>query len=213
LRVEEARDAEMLRMADVAPPAVDIGTLIARAARTRPSWRRRQIAAGAGSKLLAGAAAAMPGSPVRAYVARLFRQAPPVLAPAPVAPDRAPTAPAREGIAFIPGATVDVAWRAPERTGTIRITIVRASSVRLTHQGGTATYTLTANGVVIENRGSTASFNLALPEAVVRARVTVGGRTVFTKSGADVQTQGVRDSTGTFLVPLSTQPFPHQRLP
>lgn len=215
MRADEARDADLLRALDEPPPAIDVQRLMARAARRPFSPRRRLMAAGIGSILLAGAAAAMPGSPVRAYVARMFRPMPAAPAVAALAPPTPAVAPdsTREGVAFAPGPFVDVALHAVQRSGTLRITIVAAASVRLTHQGGSAAYSLTADGVSIDNAGSTASFDLALPATVARATVSVSGHIVFTKSGTAVQAEGARDSTGAFVIPLFITTLRHRSIP
>lgn len=215
MRADEALAADLLRALDGPPPSVDVQRLIERAAHRPYGPRRRLMAAGIGAIALAGAAAAMPGSPVRAYVARMFQPAPPgPTVAALVQPTPAAAADStRQGVAFVPGPLVDIALHAVQRAGTLRITIVAAASVRLTHQGGNAAYSLTAHGVSIDNAGSTASFDLALPETVAHATVSVGGHIVFTKSGTAVQAEGARDSAGAFVIPLFVTTLRNRSIP
>ena len=205
-RVEDEVDAALLRMLDHAPPIVDVAALIASPGRPESRRRVSAIAAGIGLLFAAGAAAAIvPGSPVHSYVASLLRrgssaQMPPVSAPR---PGSAPPVASRPmGVAFVAGTDVEVVLRAPQRVGEMRITLADAPLVRLTHRDGEAAYLLIPNGVLIENAGSHASYDLALPRNAVHARVRVGERTVFVRNGEHVQSSVAPDSAGVYVVPL-----------
>lgn len=206
LRWEDASHAHELTLLDHAVPRVSVEALMARA-RTRPRRRTGLLAASVGFLVIAGtAAAALPGSPVRAYVERFLASdrapsmTPPTRVAGPPSQPGAPQAPA--GVAFVPGRGVDISFDAPQDAGTLRLSTMPGSSVRITHRGGAAAYRLTADGVSVGNTGSSADFELVVPVSVSRVRVRVGTRTVFDKEGATIRTTASRDSAGVYVIPL-----------
>ena len=121
LKWEDASHAHELTLLDHAVPRASLEALMARA-RTRPRRRTGLLAASVGFLVVAGtAAAALPGSPVRAYVERFLASdrapsmTPPTRVAGPPAQPGAPQAPA--GVAFVPGRGVDISFDAPQDAG------------------------------------------------------------------------------------------------
>ncbi len=197
--------AQLLQALDHGVPDVSADAVIARA-RRRPTRRRGALAAGIAALLIAGGAAAtVPGSPMRRYVERvlagdrsLVPQRPSVAARG---GDR--TVNGASGVAFVPVAGVDVVFRDAQSAGAILITLSDAAALRITHEGGSAGYALTGDGVFVENAASSASYHITLPRNVPRARVRVGDQVVFAKDGARIATAAVRDRSGAYVITFS----------
>lgn len=206
LESEAAMHARDLVLLDHALPRVSVEAVMARA-RARPRRRAGLIAAGVGFLLFAGAAAAaLPGSPVRDYMRRFLvpRRAASVTpssrvidAPAPRDVEQSST-----GVAFVPSRGAEIRFDATQVDGTLRLSMVEGASIRITHRGGTAAYRVTADGVSVDNTGSTADFELVVPQTVSRVRVRVDTRTVFEREGGSIRTTAPRDSMGVYVIPL-----------
>jgi hypothetical protein len=194
--------AELLAALDAPAPALSVETIIARAAdaSTRSAAPRRRIALAAGVAALVvavTAAAAIPGSPVRRYVARLLGGPRPAAHPAP----QGLQGPA-SGVAFVPSGPVAVVFREPQTGGAIQIAFGDTPSLRITHVGGRAAYILTTEGVAVDNRGSSARYDITIPESVTRVEVRIGARLVFAKEGSHIATLGARDTVGVYVIPF-----------
>jgi hypothetical protein len=202
-RARELRTTALLSALDHRARGVTVDAVIARASASAAAEWRPLIAAGVALLLLAGAAtAAVPGSALRRYLDGVIATSPfsiprrshsiPVAAPA--------ARHAASGIAFVPGPTVDIAFREEQSTGAIRITLRDSEAVRLEHHAGRAGFTLTAAGVVVENTGSGASYLLLLPRDARQIIVRVGPHTVFARTHDNIATTAARDSSGSYVL-------------
>jgi hypothetical protein len=192
--------SRMLASIDHPAPMLRAHDVIMRA-RTR-SGRRSVLLAAAAVIVVAGvAAAAVPNSFLHRYLERLtaHRSASPtaVGATAPTANDAA-----SRGIAFAPGAQLDVDFRAEQSSGALEVRWAETPLVHLSQTGssGDAHYALTPEGVTVDNGGSTASYSLVLPRTLARAHVRVAGRMVLSKEGDTVSCVGVRADSGTCVI-------------
>ncbi|HWZ59952.1 MAG TPA: hypothetical protein VNW46_13335 [Gemmatimonadaceae bacterium] len=174
----------ILSALDHAPPTADANQLIARSragdrrARRHRSWAG--VAAGAGTLVVAALAAALPESRLGHAIMRAFHHAPP-------AATRRQDA-SGGGIALIPTGTVRIVFRSPQPRGEIRIARTTDAALRVTVRGGGAVaYTVASSAVTIDNAGSTASYDIAIPTAAEHVRVLVDTTTVFTADGASHQ--------------------------
>jgi hypothetical protein len=174
-----------LRLLDGPIPAPDVDAVIATARRRGPSrWR---IAAAAGALALAGAAAAMPGSPLRVLLERAATREPRVdIAARPAAPEPRAAVPTASGVEVPVGDSAIVLFEAEQSSGAIRITIERADALRVRALGGGPALAVRSSGVVVRNRGSAASYEVAMPAAATFVEVRVGDRIVFAKHGRAV---------------------------
>lgn len=204
VRGNALRTSALLAAIDHRRPSVSVDAVIARARMSTGVQWRPLVAAGVAVIMLASAAtAAVPGTALHRYLARVF-----AVSPAPL-PRRAPTAPVAapatrhlgaSGIAFVPASTVEVVFRDGQTAGAIRITLRDSQFVRLEHYGGNAGYALTATGVVVENAGSRASYVLMLPRAGRHVVVRVGNRIVFARTNDHIATAAARDSSGSYVL-------------
>ena len=208
-RVEAARrDDEavsvLLRTLDHEPPALEAAAVAAMARpvdRWTGVWLRRAalVALTAG---VAGAAWALPGSPVRALADRWLgtRAAP---APAPQA-----GTPAGGGIAIAPGNTLTILITRADSAARLFISLIDGREVEVEALGAGAAFTdePDAGRLVIENTQSTASFEIRIPRDARRVEVRVGDRAVFVKDGRRLLTTAVPDDNGVWILPLVEPP-------
>jgi anti-sigma factor RsiW len=201
LRVERLRTTRLLAVVDHAMPAMSVDAVIA-SARSPARWRPMVAAAITLFLMAAVAAAAVPGSALRRYLARVSGTAP--LA----ATTRAPSRPARtlaadqdsSGIGFMPASRIDIVFRAVQTTGTIRITLRDSQAVRIAQSVGHADYTLTATGAAIENAGSRANYSVLVPRTARDLVVRIGSRRVFAIVANRIVTAATQDSSGSYVV-------------
>lgn len=196
--------SRMLALIDHPVPALRANDVMRRA-RMR-SGRRTALAAAAGVILVASVAtAAVPGSFLRRSLQHLIdgRRAVPL---ARQSSDIAASAAAR-GIAFAPGPQVDVDFRAEQLSGALQVRWADVPSVMLAQTGssGDAHYALTPGGVIVDNRGSTASYSLVLPRTLARARVRIVGRLVFAKDADSVSCTGARVDSGSCVIEVAAE--------
>ncbi|HXQ29191.1 MAG TPA: zf-HC2 domain-containing protein [Gemmatimonadales bacterium] len=199
LQANERWVADALRAVDHKPPAVSAERLMPYAVARR--WRRWQaLAAGIGALLVAaaGAAAVIPNSPLRAFLGLAKRTA--------HASRTAPQAPelSSSSVGFAPAKVVNVTFLSPQPSGEIGIVLADVPMVRVAHRGGSASYTLTADGVLIANEGSHASYSVTVPRAAPVVRIRVGGEVVFTREGGRVAAVAAPDQTGRYLIQFAT---------
>lgn len=204
LRMVAEQTTELLSALDHARPPLSADAVIARANRVATT-RHRAAAAGLAALVIAGAAAAaIPGSPVRRYVAGVLARSHPQTAGRlrQATPEASPEA--ASGIAVVPAARVEIVFRDVQPAGAIRISLADTGAVRITHWGGTAGYAVTDSGVVIDNAASTASYDVTIPRSVTRVRVRVGTLVVFAREGERISSIAARERGGSYVIE-----FPH----
>lgn len=183
----------MLRSLDRAPPVVRVDQIIARA-RERHSRRNMLIAAAAILATATAAAATVPAFVMHtlgrhAEVSHVPRSQPPVQMPATVSSAR--------GIAFEPGEGLHIQFTAVQASGNVRVRSTDATSVKITQTSSNreAQFALTPDGVVVDNAGSIASYEIAIPASLHKAVVSIAQRIVYAKNGARRRCSG-RDDAG-----------------
>ena len=213
-RVEAARREDedvsvLLRTLDHAPPALEAATVAATARRAvgprvagqTGVWLRRAalVALTAG---IAGAAWALPGSPVRALVDRMIGRND---APAP-APQT--TTPAGGGIAIAPGNALTILFTRADTSARLFISLIDGREVEVEALGAGAAFTddPDAGRLVVENAASTASFAIRIPRAAAHVEVRVADRAVFLKDGRRLVTSAVPDEKGVWTIALAEPP-------
>lgn len=179
-RVEEARQEEarilgLLGRLDHPLPVVGVDAVVARARGTgSPALRRAAVILVA--LAIAGTAYAMPGSPLRAWVDRVARsftgRKPEASAPAQAPPAQTPTA----GIAVMPGPRFTIQFTSPQPSGVVTVSRVDGANVVVRALHGPATFTTSADDLVINNRGSTADYEIELPRNAGWIEIQVGRR-------------------------------------
>lgn len=176
---EQREDAELfalLRALDHPMPRVDARAVAALATRRGPAYLRwaAGIALGLG---LAGAAYALPGSPLRTWVRALVHRS----APTPIQTDSG-----FAGIAVAPGQGLRVLFTARQAAGTADVVLTDSAEVVVRALTGAATFTSGADQLVIENTGSGATFEIQIPRAAPRVEILVEGSSILLKAGDQI---------------------------
>ncbi|MBK5188630.1 MAG: hypothetical protein JJD97_10300 [Gemmatimonadaceae bacterium] len=194
-RLADAELSRLLASIDHPMPRVSAAQVIMRA-RARSGRRSMLLAAAAVLAVASVATATVPGSFVRRYLHQLVGARSAAPSPAPAAQPASEAA--SRGIAFTPGAEVEIDFRALQATGVVAVRWADARTVLLTQSGssGDAHYALTPTGVIVDNGGSAASYTLVLPRSLERARVRIAGGVVLAKEGDTVSCAGARDDVG-----------------
>jgi hypothetical protein len=188
--------ADLLGKLDHGVPRIPAGAVIAKARGV--VWGRRVagvlIALG-----LAGAAYAMPGSPLPVWVetvARLVRGGPDT----PPGPQVSPIPdPGEAGIAVDPGRDLIIAFTPPPVEGEARVVWSPGRSVVVRTLAGSATFSSDPNRLEVHSQG-VAAFAIEVPLDAPRVEIQVGGRRVFLKEGSRVTTGPAVETAGGFLL-------------
>ncbi len=194
----EERELEVLfGTLDNHPPRATLEAVIGRAeGRARKPWR---LAAGIAAALaVSGAAWALPGSPVPGWVRSALGveedPVPPVTDEGPAGAGEAATP---GGMAFDVGEELHVAVDRSS-AGVLRIAITTEPRIVVQAVSGEARFTSAPNRLdVVLGRPDT--LEVRIPERSARVVVTVGGNTVFSKTGDAVASSLARDSRGRWV--------------
>ena len=203
---EEGDVDALLRHLDHPPPAIEAGAVAARAGVREFGWGR--WAAGILLTLgLAGAAYAAPGSPLPAWVTAVAEwmgggSARPPSAPAPSPAPLPPPSPGFAGIAVAPGRALLIHFTSPQAKGWAQVSLTDGGEVVVRALNGAATYTSDDDRLVIDNRGSAASFEIEVPRVAPWVEIRVDRVRVFLKDGPRVTTRQAPDTLGRYLLPL-----------
>ena len=192
-RAQERELATLLRSVDHPPPPLAAERVMKRAARREPTkWRA--VAAGLAGVTLAAAAAAavIPGSPVRAFFGRHGGAA------SGARTSRQEPAWSTSSVGFAPTHVVNVAFQSAQRSGEIGVLLSDSLLVRVAHRAGSPSYTVTADGVLIANGGSGASYEVTVPRTVPVVRILVGNRVVFARDSGHVSGLASPDGPGRY---------------
>lgn len=151
----------------------------------------------------AGAAYAVPGSPMRqwirsaaTWIAREERVSP---IPRQV---EAPTASAA-GIAAVPGRSYVIAFQRAEPGGQVRVSLTDGEEVTVRAPSGAARFTSAADRLLIDNRGSGATFDIEIPRTAPRVEIRAAGKSIFLKQGERVVAPQSADGEGRYVIGLS----------
>lgn len=195
--------AGLLRLLDHTPPRVDVRALMSRAPVAHAAWGRWAagllLAAGA-----AGAAYAAPGTPFKGWITSVLESigergpGTPRTRPSTVAPTAAVS-----GIAVAPGRALLILFTSAEGAGTARIALIDGADVTVRTPIGGATFTSDVDRLVIDNRGSSAGFDIDIPRSAARVEIQVAGRRVFLVQNARVVTATAPDADGRYSLLLS----------
>ena len=202
-RQEEARIFDLFRRLDHAPPSVGAESLV------KPNrgvvWGRR--AAGIVLALgIAGAAYAATGSPlprwVNSVVERIAGGSPP-----PKEPEVVPEPSAVAGIAVTPGERFTIAFAELQSRGTGIVSLTDGRDVAVRAKNGAATFTSAADRLSVNNRGSTADYEIELPRGPGRIEVVVGSRRLLLKEKGRVTGAAPVDSLGRYRLDLTPSSY------
>jgi anti-sigma factor RsiW len=153
---------------------------------------------------LGGVAYAIPGSPLRALVEQVAEwiadgdsQAPPV--------GESPTnaAPVTSGIAVPVHGRFTIEFTS-EQGGSVAVSLTDEPNILVRVLGGTATFTTDVDRLTIDNRGSTADYELEIPRDAPFVAVSIGTREIVLKDGDAFATGLPTDERGRHVFSLST---------
>ncbi len=166
-------------------------------------WRRRRIASIAAGLALcvAGAAAALPNSPLHHVLLRALSRTEATRTPnaKPVSNPVPPKAGA--GVAFIPGSSLDALFRDPRPGSHLRIFLVDGPRVSATADGDAA-FAIHQSRLEVTDRGVAMNFTLEIPRTVSEVRVRAGNEMLFEKRAGTVSGSRSMDSTGAYTFDL-----------
>jgi hypothetical protein len=174
-----------------APTQLRVDAVIRRARRARRWWLSIAAALALMITTIAGATVARPY--VEALVGRIRgvgRQ--------PAGPSPHPVG--QPGIAFVPGPAAEIAFDARQPRGTLRVSLADTSDLVI-DPTAIVTYRVHPGGVIVHNRGSTASYTVIVPRRAPHVRIVVAGRLVFEKTGSDVAA-GTAESAGGYTIDM-----------
>jgi hypothetical protein len=206
---EEHEIHSLLGSLDAPVAAIDVEAIVARAREPiaiprgprAPDPRLRWAAGIALAIALGGAAYALPGSPLRAWLAALGERAGSRSQPAPRV-----TEPTDEshvaGVAVEPGDRLLILFASNQAAGRAEVSLTDDEEVVVRAAAGSATFTSEVGQLLIDNAGSTSSYEIRIPRTAPHVEVRVGGRRLFLKEGSRVMT-GPPIAGDRYLLPLS----------
>src|SRR5881397_793977 len=172
---EEEEVYALLRHVDHPAPTIDASAVAARST-VAVAWFRwaASIVLTLG---VAAAAYAAPGSPLpgwaKAVVDWISGH------PRGRAPERGAA-----GIAVVPGRNLVILFTSSQAEGQAQVRLTDGGEVVVRAPTGAATFTTDADRLVIDNRGSSATFEIQIPRAAPRVEIWVKAVRVFLKEGA-----------------------------
>ena len=212
MALEDDEIADALAMLNARVEPLDVQSLMQRAARpvspgARISGRggarrRRQLGWAAGALLMATAAAAMPGSIARRWMANAAARDGET-APSP-SPTQQTTADPVDGsgVSIAPGDSADVEFTSWQTDGAITIRLTDERKLRVWTGNGSSTFSVQPSGIRVRNDASRADHEVIVPSVVRRLRVIVGGEPVFIREGAAVVVGPPPGGDGAFSISL-----------
>lgn len=182
----------LLSLLDHPVPALAAEKVMHRAGRR---WQR-PYAAAAGIALLvaAGAASALPGSPLRTWLGRVLGAS------------QEPSAPSLEeqrlpgGVSVVPAGEFDLVWEAIQETGAMTISLTDGPELAVRVSGGEPGFSVGPQEIRVENAGSIADYEILLPRAAAHVQIRVGGSVVFTKQNGSIETMAIQDDAGNYVL-------------
>jgi hypothetical protein len=199
LRAADRQAADLLRLLD--HPAASSSS--AAFLRDLDRRRRRMGAIAAGLALcVAGAAAALPNSPLHHALMRAFSKTEgPHPAGAGTLSNSIATA-RRSGVAVIPGESVDVRFIDPQPGGRVRLILADGPSLSVTADGDAA-FSIHQSQLDVRDRGVAMNFTLDVPRSVPDVTVRAGDDTIFGKHSGVISTSRPADASGAYTFSFS----------
>ena len=190
----------LLRLVDHPMPAIRAEAVAARARRHDSAWLRRAagilLAVGIG-----GAVYAAPGSPVRGWVHAMVKRIGYRAEQVTPTPMRGPDS-RIAGIAVDPGLKLVILFTSPQAAGEAKVSLTDGTEVVVRAPLGVATFTSGVDQLVIDNRGSLASFEIQIPRAAPWVEIRVAGGSLFLKAGAQITTNQPVEPQAPYIFPL-----------
>ena len=205
----------LLRALDHPVPKVtaeDIAAWAVAPGRVMPAWR--WAAAVLLTVSIAGAAFALPGSPLRRWAATLGSvvtgRGLPDAAPDSASVTQAPSPDhSRAGIAVAPGRSLLIAFDRPAPAALVLVSLVDGAEVTVRAPAGSATFTADAGRLIVEGRGASPgsaavpdTFAIEIPRESRRVEIRAGQARVFLKEHDHITSPRPAGAAGPWLLPL-----------
>jgi hypothetical protein len=189
-------------------PRIDGRALFSTVAVRRPP-RFSALAAGiALACAAAAAAAAVPNSPVRLWLESLIGTARSGEQQAAVSP---PAEPERQkakgagGISIVPVHKLEITFLGNQESGEIRVAFRDDERVSVQSTEAGPAYAIQKDRIVVNNAGSTASYEIGLPRALSTARISIASDIVFRSEAGTVSSEARPDREGRYIIPLMSR--------
>jgi anti-sigma factor RsiW len=195
----EREDTEvhaLLRSADRPAPRVGADTIVARAATRHLELSRVAAAILLALGMIAVAAYAAPGSPLKAWVGAMVEWVGGGSGRSRAAVERRVS-----GIAVAPGRQLIILFTSSQSIGRAEVSLTDDAEVVVRAPIGAATYTSGAEQLTIDNRGSAATFEIQIPRTAPRIEIRLEGSLVFLKEAERVVSDA-SGASGSYLLPL-----------
>ena len=213
----ESEALSLLRRLDIPPTTHVSAEMIAAragsplpppAARFRRSTWRRWAASILLAVGIAGAAYAIPGSPVRVWVEAVVERIRQDAGDArggdagTTVPGAARPGSSASGVSVEPGATLLIRFTSGSGGNLARVSLTGGSEVFVRAPAGAATYDSGPEILTIQPRARSVVFEIAIPRTAPRVEMTVEGTRILLKEGDRVITASPPDSEGAYTLPL-----------
>ncbi len=198
---EESEVFGLLRHLDHPAPRVDAGAF-ARGRGTLGVWGRR-VAVFVVIAALGGAAYAIPGSPLPSMMKKVAEWVGGDESPAPLDDDSTTAAPVTSGIAVPPAPRFSIDFVVEQDQGAITAWLTDGPDIVVRVLGGAATFTKDVDRLTIDNRGSTAAYEIEIPRATPFVELSIGATRIVLKDGDSFAPGVTADPRGRYLLPLA----------
>jgi hypothetical protein len=195
----------LLRALDHPVPTITAESLAARArARGRVGTPLRWAAAIGLALGAAGAAFAIPGSPLPGWVSTIATRLRGSTVARPVDSVQTPVADrGTAGIAVPPGRSLLILFAGAGSGGLARVSLADRAEVVVRAPTGAATFTSEADRLVIEDRNAPDTFAVEIPRSAPRVEIRVGGNPALVAERGRIVAAGAPDSAGTYTLRLA----------
>ena len=149
---------------------------------------------------LAGAAYAVPSSPLRRWIEGLLRPSP--AAHVARATPQAPAAPDLAGVSIAPGSSALVVFLATQSAGEARVVLADIVDIEVRGPAGGARFAAGEGRLTIDNTGAAMNYDIRIPRAAARVEIQVAGVRVWLKNGRQVLTDYSPGADGLTRIPL-----------
>jgi hypothetical protein len=194
----------LLRTIDHAPPAVRADDIIMRA-RRRHTGRSAAMAAAALLAAATVASAAVRGFALHEFIRQAIASRAPRAAQVAGAEQSPASVPSvSRGISFVPDRRSQVSFAAEQSSGALRVRATDGSSLRITQTSADreSQFSLTPEGASVHNAGSTASYEILIPDRIFDAVVLIAGKRVYSRTGMHSSCAGTKDSTQSCVISM-----------
>lgn len=200
---EEAEIFGLLEHLDHPAPRVEAGTFVRGHARFG-TWGRR-VAGFVVAAALAGAAYALPGSPLPAFVKKAVQWVSGTESTTPAGVDSTSTSEVTSGIAVPVAPRFSITFVANQEQGVIAVSLTDGPNVVVRALHGSATFTTDVDRLTVDNRGSSADYEIEIPRDAPFLEVRVGTGRFVLKDGDRFASDGFAvDARGRVVIPLMT---------